>query len=37
MTKEMLEETSDVMGVLDNHNREIGNYDLLPSNTSSSQ
>ncbi|HVF49850.1 MAG TPA: hypothetical protein VNA19_07180 [Pyrinomonadaceae bacterium] len=32
MTKEMLEETSDVMGVLDSHNREIGNYDLLPSN-----
>ncbi|HEV2762477.1 MAG TPA: hypothetical protein VGV38_05725 [Pyrinomonadaceae bacterium] len=38
MTKEMLEETSDVMGVLDSHNREIGNYDLLPSsNPSSSQ
>ncbi|MGB8507438.1 MAG: hypothetical protein WCD76_03455 [Pyrinomonadaceae bacterium] len=31
MTKQMLEETSDVLGVLDNHNREIGNYDLLPS------
>jgi hypothetical protein len=37
MTKEMLEETSDVMGVLDNHNREIGNYDLLPSNTTPSR
>jgi len=36
MTKEMLEETSDVMGVLDKHNREIGNYDLLPSNSPSS-
>ena len=35
MTKEMLEETSDVMGALDSHNREIGNYDLLPSNSSS--
>ncbi|HEY0077833.1 MAG TPA: hypothetical protein VGB73_04240 [Pyrinomonadaceae bacterium] len=37
MTKEMLEETSDVMGVLDNHNRELGNYDLLPSNSSSTR
>jgi hypothetical protein len=35
MTKQMLEETSDVMGVLDSHNREVGHYDLLPqSNTS---
>ena len=34
MTKQMLEETSDVIGALDTHNREIGNYDLLPSNTS---
>jgi hypothetical protein len=33
MTKQMLEETSDVIGALDTHNREIGNYDLLPSNT----
>lgn len=31
MTKQMLEETSDVMGTLDTHNREIGNYDLLVS------
>lgn len=31
MTKQMLEDTSDVIGALDNHNREIGNYDLLPS------
>src|ERR671939_286852 len=36
MTKQMLEETSDVMGVLDSHNREVGHYDLLPSNSSSS-
>ena len=35
MTKQMLEETSDVIGSLDNHNREIGNYDLLMSNPSS--
>src|ERR671916_639872 len=34
MTKQMLEETSDVIGALDTHNREIGNYDLLPSNPS---
>ncbi len=33
MTKQMLEETSDVLGVLDNHNRELGNYDLLPTNS----
>ncbi|HYN86512.1 MAG TPA: hypothetical protein VER32_14785 [Pyrinomonadaceae bacterium] len=31
MTKQMLEDTSDVIGALDNHNRELGNYDLLPS------
>src|SRR5438477_6602651 len=36
MTKQMLEETSDVMGVLDSHNREIGNYDLLPSSGTTS-
>ncbi|HEX8285822.1 MAG TPA: hypothetical protein VF588_20865 [Pyrinomonadaceae bacterium] len=36
MTKQMLEETSDVMGVLDNHNREIGNLDLLPSSGTTS-
>jgi hypothetical protein len=34
MTKQMLEETSDAVGALDVHNRELGNYDLLPSNTS---
>src|SRR4051794_26269918 len=37
MTKQMLEETSDMMGALDSHNREIGNYDLLVSNTSSTK
>ncbi len=37
MTKQMLEETSDVMGVLDTHNREIGHYDLLPQGGSSSK
>lgn len=31
MTKQMLEETSDVMGTLDTHNRELGNLDLLAS------
>lgn len=35
MTKQMLEETSDILGVLDTHNREIGNLDLLPSSSSS--
>ncbi|MCA1849768.1 MAG: hypothetical protein LC672_01615 [Acidobacteria bacterium] len=34
MTKQMLEETSDVIGALDNHNRGLGNYDLLTSNSS---
>lgn len=34
MTKQMLEDTSDAIGALDNHNRELGNYDLLPSNSS---
>ncbi|HWS52904.1 MAG TPA: hypothetical protein VN228_02150 [Pyrinomonadaceae bacterium] len=37
MTKQMLEETSDVMGVLDSHNREVGHFDLLPSNSSSAK
>lgn len=32
MTKQMLEETSDITGTLDMHNRAIGNYDLLASN-----
>jgi hypothetical protein len=31
MTKQMLEETSDVMGALDEHNRQAGNFDLLTS------
>src|ERR671913_2131724 len=30
MTRQMLEETSDVMGALDEHNRRQGNFDLLP-------
>lgn len=30
MTKEMLDATSDAMGALDAHNRQIGNYELLP-------
>ncbi|MBA2502883.1 MAG: hypothetical protein H0V27_08385 [Pyrinomonadaceae bacterium] len=37
MTKQMLEETSDVIGTLDNHNRELGNYDLLTSSGSSTK
>lgn len=35
MTKQMLEDTSEIMGVLDTHNREIGNLDLLPSGSTS--
>jgi hypothetical protein len=31
MTKQMLEDTSDIMGTLDEHNRQAGNYDLLMS------
>jgi hypothetical protein len=31
MTKQMLEETSDVLGTLDDHNRQAGNYDMLVS------
>jgi hypothetical protein len=34
MTKEMLEETSDTFAALDSHNRDIGNYELLVSNSS---
>ena len=34
MTKQMLEETSDTFAALDTHNREIGNYELLLSNSS---
>lgn len=34
MTKQMLDATSDAMGALDAHNRQMGNYELLPgSNT----
>ena len=36
MTKQMLEETSDTFAALDSHNREIGNYELLLSNTGTS-
>ena len=36
MTKQMLEETSDTFAALDHHNRDIGNYDLLLSNTGTS-
>ena len=36
MTKQMLDDTSDVMGTLDSHNRDIGNVDLLtPGNKTS--
>ncbi|HMF55760.1 MAG TPA: hypothetical protein VK619_05335 [Pyrinomonadaceae bacterium] len=31
MTKQMLEDTSDTFAALDSHNRDYGNYDLLPS------
>jgi len=31
MTRQMLEETSDVLGTLDDHNRQAGNYDMLVS------
>jgi hypothetical protein len=37
MTKQMLEETSDTFSALDSHNREIGNYELLLSNSGSSK
>lgn len=30
MTKQMLDATADAMGTLDSHNREMGNYELLP-------
>jgi hypothetical protein len=33
MTKQMLEETSDTFAALDSHNRDLGNYELLVSNT----
>jgi len=34
MTKQMLEETSDTFAALDSHNRDIGKYELLLSNSS---
>jgi hypothetical protein len=37
MTKQMLEETSDTFAALDSHNRDIGNYELLLSNSSGSK
>jgi len=37
MTRQVLEETSDTFGALDSHNRDIGNYDLLLSNTPSTK
>ncbi len=30
MTKQMLDQTADAMGALDAHNRQMGNYELLP-------
>jgi hypothetical protein len=32
MTKQMLDATADAMGTLDSHNRQMGNYELLPDN-----
>ena len=37
MTKQMLEETSDTFAALDSHNRDLANYELLLSNSSSSK
>ena len=37
MTKQMLEETSPMLGALDSHNREIGNFELLTSSSSSNE
>jgi hypothetical protein len=37
MTKQMLEETSDTFAALDTHNRDLGNYELLLSNGSTSK
>jgi hypothetical protein len=37
MTKQMLEETSDTFAALDSHNRDVGNYELLLSNSGSSK
>lgn len=37
MTKQMLEETSDTFAALDSHNRDLGNFELLVSNSSPSK
>src|SRR6202048_2317895 len=37
LTKQMLEETSDTFAALDTHNRDIGNYELLLSGSTSSK
>src|SRR6266702_2041064 len=37
MTRQMLEETSDTFAALDSHNRDIGNYELLLSNSTPSK
>jgi len=37
LTKQMLEETSDTFAALDSHNRDIGNYELLLSNSTPSK
>ena len=37
LTRQMLEETSDTFAALDSHNRGIGNYELLLSNTAPSK
>jgi hypothetical protein len=34
MTKQMLEETSDTFAALDSHNRDMGKFELLLSNSS---
>jgi len=34
MTKQMLDQTADAMGALDSHNRQMGNYELLPNSNS---
>ena len=37
LTKQMLEETSDTFAALDSHNRDLGNYELLLSNSTPSK
>lgn len=37
MTKQMLEETSDTFAALDSHNRDVGNFELLLTNSGSSK